>query len=175
MAQIHAPRLKVLYLVVGAVISLVSLTIVVLIGQYSIDEVVAAGKPLSERNQENNGTLFSLPVELAPKYRLPVIFQDVEVVDAESGQILDATVFIYNLENQEDLYTVGDISCEDFFIQYAARIHSPHGYYLCSKQICVVLLLKEIPLQNTGINLIVSYNLFGIFSKQEEILVRWEM
>lgn len=145
--------------------------------RYSLTVVTSSGSPMAEAPREREGCVYSLPIELSPKSRLPVTIQSVEVFDGKTGQTLDLAVFMHDYESQlsRRAYIIsGYTTLTEWFEQYADRIHSPYNFKIKSQHMWLVLLFEKLPAQDHGVRVVISYKLYDVFQKQEEILLNWD-
>ena len=162
-------------LIIAVVVILIN---AITIYTYTLTVVTSSGAPTSILPRELEGNVYSLPIQLQPKARLPVTIQSIMVLDGTTGQTLDLPVFMYDYES---LYHVdsgyiisGYTKLTEWFSQYANHIHSPYNFKIKSQDMWLVLLFETLPPQDHGVRVVISYKLYDLIQKQEEIVLDWE-
>lgn len=115
-------------------------------------------------------------IQMNPKYRLPVIFTEVQVQDLQTGESLSPELVLYNEEDIHFLMASSWVGTREEFIKdFSESSQLPiQGAMLCSKNIVLGTLWTQWPEWNHPTKYTISYKLLGIIPKQESIIYHWD-
>lgn len=115
-------------------------------------------------------------IQMNPKYRLPVIFTEVQVQDLQTGENLSPELVLYNEESVHFLMASSWIGTREEFIKdFSESPQLPvEGAALCSENIVLGTLWTHWPEWNHPTEYTIYYKIFGIIPKKESIIYHWD-
>lgn len=115
-------------------------------------------------------------IQMNPKYRLPVVFTEVQVKDLQTGESLSPELVLYDEESVHFLMASSWVGTREEFIKdFSESSQLPiQGAMLCSKNIVLGTLWTQWPEWNHPTKYTISYKLLGIIPKQESIIYHWD-